>query len=384
MKSISRFLAVGSRSRYSSALFTLVALLGSSQATAAQVPVRGAPLPVMPPPPATPQQSSYDASEIDRIVSPIALYPDPLLAQVLTAATFSSQIPFALQWVDERRGMSGAQLADALAAEQVSWDPSVQALVAFPTVLQMMASSMPWTTEIGEAFMGQHADVMDAVQRLRAQAQRYGYLQSTPNLRVTRAPVIEIVPVEPEYIVVPYYDPVVVFAPPRPRFILTTAIYFGYGVRLGFWDDPWGWGYSGFYWPAHRVIGAYPGWGRGYREPFRPAWYTTPRVLATPHGYTDPRQRWPGEGHDRPSVHPSAPPGTLRTAQPRPSLEMHRGPSHGMPRLEEPRSEPQRVAAPRSEPQRVETPRSAGPRPTPRSGGDGGTHGDRAAMARPR
>ncbi|MDB4915682.1 MAG: hypothetical protein JWM95_3326 [Gemmatimonadetes bacterium] len=277
------------------------------QRGSAQV-LTGAPLPVVTPPPAaalapadTPR--SYPAAELDRIVSPIALYPDPLLAQVLSAAAYSQEIPQAQQWVDNHRGLSGPQLVDALAAERVAFDPSVQALVAFPTVLQMMANAIPWTAEIGDAFKTQHADVMDAVQRMRVQAQKYGYLQSNEHYRVTQAPAIEIVPMNPEYIVVPYYDPLVVYYAPRPHYLVSSAIYLGYGVRLGMWYDPWGWRSTGFYWTSHRVVASYPGWSRPWNYRPGPPIYHYPPVIthygsrgdsrphgtATPGGYVQPR-----------------------------------------------------------------------------------------------
>ena len=258
----------------------------------------GAALPVMTPPSMATQpmevSRAFDAAELDRIVSPIALYPDPLLAQVLTAATFAAEIPTAARWVDARRGLTAQQLVDALAAERVTWDPSVQALVAFPTVLQMMATTMPWTEEIGQAFRTQHGDVMDAVQRLRAQAQRYGYLRSTPEIQVVQSPAIEILPVNPSYVVVPYYNPVVVFAPPRPRFLVSSAIYLGFGVRLGLWYEPWGWRSSGFHWPTHYVVRGYPGWNRHVYQVSRGYSYalprSSPRSVVTPGGYYDPRR----------------------------------------------------------------------------------------------
>jgi Protein of unknown function (DUF3300) len=247
----------------------VVAALAASALSARPLPAQvvGAPLPVVGAPPSAaeaPPMRTYDVAELDRIVSPIALYPDPLLAQVLSAATFASEIPVAMQWVDARRGRSAQQLTDALAAEQVPWDPSVQALVAFPTVLHTMATSMPWTIEVGDAFRAQPSDVMDAVQRLRSQARRYGYLNSTPQLQVVESQGIEILPVNPSYVVVPYYNPVIVFAPPRPRFLVSSAIYLGFGVRLGYWYEPWGWRSSGFHWPMHSVIATYPGWNRSH------------------------------------------------------------------------------------------------------------------------
>ena len=267
----------------------------------------GAALPVMTPPPTTTQPMevtrAFDAAELDRIVSPIALYPDPLLAQVLTAATFAAEIPTAARWVEARRGLSAQQLVDALAAERVTWDPSVQALVAFPTVLQMMATTMPWTEEIGQAFRTQHGDVMDAVQRLRARAQQYGYLRSTSEIQVVQSPAIEILPVNPSYVVVPYYNPVVVFAPPRPRFLVSSAIYLGFGVHLGMWYQPWGWRSSGFHWPTHYVVRGYPGWNRHVYQIERGYSYalprSSPRSVVTPGGYRDYRDyRYTGRNDD--------------------------------------------------------------------------------------
>jgi hypothetical protein len=86
-------------------------------------------------------------------VSPIALYPDPLLAQVLAAATFSQDIPDAARWADDHHYLTGKAVTDAIAADRIPWDPSVQALLPFPSVLEMMASAMPWTQELGDAFL---------------------------------------------------------------------------------------------------------------------------------------------------------------------------------------------------------------------------------------
>lgn len=267
----------------------LAAAMVSAPATSAAQIVTGAPLPVMNVPPASETAPVFNNAELERILSPIALYPDPLLAQVLSAATFAQEIPLAARWVDNRRGRSGEQLVQLLAAEQVTWDPSVQALVAFPTVLQMMATSMPWTAEVGDAFRLQRADVMDAVQRLRARAQDYGYLNSTSQLQVVRSPAIEILPVNPAYVVVPYYDPIVVFAPPRPRYLVSSAIYLGFGVHLGSWYEPWGWRTAGFYWPTRRVVVGYPGWNRPYG--YRPVYVDVRR--------NDPRYGYRPQGWDR-------------------------------------------------------------------------------------
>jgi hypothetical protein len=199
------------------------------------------------------------------MVSPIVLYPDPLLAQIFAAATYPDQIPDAARWADQHHYLTGQALADAIQADQVPWDPSVQALLPFPTVLQMMASDMPWTTAIGNAFLAQQQDVMDAVQRERRKAYQYGYLRTNPQIVVTDGPYIAISPVNPAFIVVPYYDPAVVFLAPRPGFIVGGAIRFGFGVSFGIAFRPWGWGvvgYNRFDWGAHRVFVNAAPWGR--------------------------------------------------------------------------------------------------------------------------
>jgi hypothetical protein len=198
---------------------------------------------------------SYPPAELDRIASPVALYPDPLLAQVLAAATYSDQIPDAARWADQHHYLSGPALTSAMAADQVPWDPSVQALLPFPSVLDMMASSMPWTQEIGNAFLTQPQDVMDAVQRERQKAVSFGYLRTNPQVRVvSTGRYIEILPVNPDYIVVPYYDPAVVYVRPRTGFVVGGAIHFGFGITLGAAFAPWGWRSTSFGWANHAVI----------------------------------------------------------------------------------------------------------------------------------
>jgi Protein of unknown function (DUF3300) len=106
---------------------------------------------------------SYTPAELDKLVSRIALYPDPLLAQILAAATYPDQIPDAAKWADDHHYLRGDDLARAITLDHLTWDPSVQALLPFPSVLAMMASDMDWTTELGNAFLAQQQDVMDAV-----------------------------------------------------------------------------------------------------------------------------------------------------------------------------------------------------------------------------
>jgi len=115
---------------------------------------------------------------------------------------------------------------------------------------------------------------MDAVQRQRQNAQRYGYLRSNAQVTVSSGPYIEITPVNPNYIVVPYYNPYLVFGPPPPGVVVANSVYFGFGVSLGAWWAPWGWGSTRFVWPMHTVIFVNEPWGRtwpnrgGYVHPY--------------------------------------------------------------------------------------------------------------------
>src|SRR3984957_1520414 len=182
------------------------------------------PMPQQAPPPA------YAPGQLGQMVSPIALYPDPLLAQIFAAATYPDQIPDAARWADQHHYLTGKALADAIQADQLPWDPSVQALLPFPSVLAMMASDMPWTTDLGNAFLAQQQDVMDAVQRERKKVRDYGYLRSNAEIIVSDGPYITIVPVHPAFIPVPVYDPAIVFFPPAPGTVVGGVIRFGFFV----------------------------------------------------------------------------------------------------------------------------------------------------------
>ena len=116
---------------------------------------------------------SFTPEQLDKLVARIALYPDSLLAQVLAAATYSNQIPDAARWADQHHYLTGQALADAIQEDHLPWDPSVQALLPFPSVLEMMANDMSWTTDLGNAFLSQQQAVMDAVQRERKKAWDY-------------------------------------------------------------------------------------------------------------------------------------------------------------------------------------------------------------------
>jgi hypothetical protein len=196
----------------------------------------------------------FEPPQLDRMVSRIALYPDALLAQTLAAATFPDQISDASYWADEHHDMTGNELAAEIQDDQLPWDPSVQALLPFPAVLHMMASDMGWTTDLGNAFLGQQQDVMYAVQRMRQRARDYGYLRTGPQIIVGGGPYITIMPARVDYVVVPTYDPVVVYERPRPGFFIGAAIGFRFGVVLGASYRPWGWGYNRIAWDRRVVF----------------------------------------------------------------------------------------------------------------------------------
>ncbi len=207
------------------------------------------------------------------LVAPIALYPDPLLSQVMVAATYPLEVVQAFQWVQKNPGLTGPALTEA--AQQQNWDASVQALVVFPDVLKRLNDDVAWTTNLGNAFLAQQQDVMDAVQRMRQKAQQAGRLQSTAQQTVSTTtdagpPYIAIEPASPDVIYVPVYDPVWIWGPPiwypyphwwwPPRTILGGGLYFGFGgpINVGlFFGVGWhGWGGWGWHpgWGTHTVI----------------------------------------------------------------------------------------------------------------------------------
>jgi hypothetical protein len=166
---------------------------------------------------AGPPEQRLPPQQLDSLVAPVALYPDRLLGQILVAATYPLEIAEADQWLQQHRDLQGTQLMDA--ARQQNWDPSVQALVVFPDVLDRLSSDIRWTTDLGNAFLAQQADVMNAVQRLRSQAMAAGKLRSNDYANVeTQAQgnqsAIEVEPANPEEVYVPEYNPEDVWGPP--------------------------------------------------------------------------------------------------------------------------------------------------------------------------
>src|SRR5204862_148384 len=158
--------------------------------------------------------------QLDSLVAPIALYPDPLLAQVLAASTYPLEIVQLQQWLTKNKDLKDKALADAV--QKQPWDSSIQSMAALPDVVKRLADDIGWTTDLGNAVLAQQSDVMDAVQRMRAKAQEKGNLKSTEQMKVETKTVenknvIVIEQSKPEVVYVPSYDPVVVYgAPPYP------------------------------------------------------------------------------------------------------------------------------------------------------------------------
>ncbi len=267
-------------------LFFVLVLLPSSVAAQDQYnPPPPPPTPnAAPPPEQAPTQTQappLDPKQLDNVVARIALYPDPLLAQVLSASTYWNEIPDAAAWANEHSNLHGDALADAIRQDNVQWDPSVIALLPFPSVLTMMAQDPNWTEELGNAVLSQRADVMDAIQRQRNLAYKYGYLRTNPYDSVEDSNGdVEILPVNPAYIYVPAYDPYVVFGPPRPG--IGIAIRFGPAIVVGGAFAPWGWAHPYFGWGAHAWFFDDVPWGRTwinrgyYAHPYEHGWHHGP------------------------------------------------------------------------------------------------------------
>jgi Protein of unknown function (DUF3300) len=250
------------------------------------------------PPPVAPQQ-------LDQLVQRIALYPDPLLAQVLTASTFWQQIPDAATWAQQHSNLTGDPLAQAIQADNLPWDPSVLALLTFPTVLDMMARDPQWTGSLGNAVLAQRNDVMDAVQRQRQAAHNYGYLASTPYDNVVDdGGAIEIQPVNTAYYYVPVYNPAIVFYAPRPGFVITTGIRFGPPIIIGPAFGVYGWYGAGFGWRGHTILIDHRPWTRTY---YNRAVYVHPYEHAYVHPATPRVENHPPAPHAQPQHHEPAP-----------------------------------------------------------------------------
>ena len=203
------------------------------------------------------QAPKIPPEQLESLVAPIALYPDPLLAQTLAASTYPLEIVQLQQWMEKNKNLKDQALADAVAKQP--WDPSVQALAGLPDMVKRLANDIQWTSDLGNAFLAQQSDVMEAVQRMRKKAVDKGTLKSTEQQKVETKvveskQVIIVEQANPQVIYVPSYDPVVVWgAPiyPYPSiyypswgyYAAGAAMSFGFGVMMGaMWGGGWGWG----------------------------------------------------------------------------------------------------------------------------------------------
>jgi len=208
----------------------------------------------------SPPDTKLSSEQLDSLVAPIALYPDPLLSQTLVASTYPLEIVQLHQWLQQNKGLKDKALTDA--AMKQGWDPSIQAMAAFPDLVKQLAESVRWTNDLGNAFLAQQNDVMDAVQRMRAKAVEKGALKSTEQQKVEtkvieNKSVVVVQPASTEVVYVPSYDPGVIWgAPYYPYPTLAYPAYpaggmllgFGMGVAIGA-----AWGHGGWGWNS--------GWG---------------------------------------------------------------------------------------------------------------------------
>jgi uncharacterized membrane protein YgcG len=195
-------------------------------------------------------QQTYGKEQLEQLVAPIALYPDSLVAQILMAATYPIEVVEAARWSKQNPKVTGTALEDAM--QKQSWDASVKSLTAFPQVLAMMDEKLDWTTDLGNAFLGQQGDVMDAIQALRARAQTEGNLKSNEQQTVvveqqpsgSQPQTIIIQPANPQVVYVPAYTPAVYGAWPYPAYppypyyppgyaLGASLVSFGVGMAVG-------------------------------------------------------------------------------------------------------------------------------------------------------
>ncbi len=273
----------------------LLGLLGAASSVAAQP---------APQPEEMTSAASVDrlsAAQLDQLTAPIALYPDPLLGQILAAATYPLEIVEAARWLQDpsHAALRGSELTSAL--EPLAWDQSVKSLIPFPDVLRNLDSNLESTEQLGDAFLAQQADVMDSIQRLRQRAAAAGNLGSTPQQLVTNeGNEIAIEPASPEVVYVPYYVPAEVFAPwPWPEYapyywLPPPGVVYGPGVI---------WFGAGF-----PVVGPYWGWWRwnwpGHGFIVHPHPWPQPRhgPVARPRPGGEPAQSWQHDPHHRRGV----------------------------------------------------------------------------------
>jgi hypothetical protein len=244
-------------------------------------PAQPAPAPAAQPAPAAtpapaPAAKLLKPEELEALVAPIALYPDNLLALVLMASTYPIDVVQADRWLKDNKKLKGEELKAAV--DKQSWDDSVKSLVATPDVLETMSSKLDWTVKLGEAVIAQQADVMDAIQRLRAKADARNKLASTKQQKVTKSQeggktIIAIEPTDPDMLYVPYYDPAIMYGdwpyaeyPPYywgypgyiPGALIAAGLAFGTGWALRNWGSSGAWWGGGVNWGNRGLIANRP------------------------------------------------------------------------------------------------------------------------------
>lgn len=203
---------------------------------------------------------SFSQAELDAMLAPIALYPDTVLSHVLIASTYPLEIIKANRWVEEHPRYNAEEALEQV--EDMDWDPSVKALVPFPQLLERMSDDIDWTQRLGDAFLGQEAQVMTSIQTLRNKAYASGNLDKQEHIKVVRQEkTIIIEPASPQVVYIPYYDPQVVYGPwwwhSYPPVYWHVPV--GYAVHRGF---SWGVGiqiapgfyFSSFHWPRRQIV----------------------------------------------------------------------------------------------------------------------------------
>jgi len=237
----------------------LIVLIADQRSVFAQAAQQPAAAPAAAQPAAADAAAVLPPEQLESLVAPIALYPDPLLSQTLVASTYPLELVQLQQWMAQHKDLKDQALVDAV--KKQDWDPSIQSLAALPDVVKLLSENIKWTTDLGNAFLAQQADVMDAVQRMRKKAQDKGSLKTTEQQKVEtqvveQKQVIVIEQANPQVIYVPTYNPTVVYPPPVYAYPpVVYPPYYGVGMAFtagiimgaafsGGWGYNCGWGSS--------------------------------------------------------------------------------------------------------------------------------------------
>jgi Protein of unknown function (DUF3300) len=286
-------------------------------------------------------QTVPSGEQLQQLLAPIALYPDPLLAQITAASADPQQIVDADAWLKQNSNLQGQALMDA--AQKQGFDPAFISLVTFPTVLDAMARNIDDYAAIGAAFKADPAAVTAAIQSLRQQAYASGALDSNEyqNVSVQQqdgAPVVIVQPANPQVVYVPQYQPEVVFAG-APGIITAPLITFGTGIAIGYLltNQPWGWHGWGWGWGGRGVIWQNNVWRYNYRyrspHPYyrpRPPIYNRPIYARPPPNWNQRPGYRPSPGFRPPPTRPPSP-GYRPPNQGRPPSPNYRPPNQGRP-----------------------------------------------------